>query len=84
MTAREDKLPLVMEIELTTMLKSAKGDKMTNALDSRKAHTEDECRHYSWLEDYLEGLEGKEAFREFQEHCHDTPEYYTVVASLLA
>jgi hypothetical protein len=57
---------------------------MTNALDSSKAHTEDECRHYSWLEDYLEGLERKEAFREFQECCHDTPEYYTLVASLMA
>ena len=57
---------------------------MTNALDSRKAHTEDECRHYSWLEDYLVGLEGKEAFRDFQERCHDTPEYYTLVASLMA
>jgi hypothetical protein len=57
---------------------------MTDATDCTKTHTEDEGRHYSWLEDYLEGLEGKEAYREFQERCEDMPEYYTLVASLMA
>jgi hypothetical protein len=57
---------------------------MTNELDSSKAYTEEECRHYSWLENYLEGLDGKEAYRDSQEHCHDTPAYYTLVASLMA
>jgi hypothetical protein len=42
------------------------------------------CQYYSWLEDYLERLEGKEAYREFQEgHCGD-PKYYALVASLAA
>ncbi len=57
---------------------------MTNATSCAKPHAEEECRHYSWLEDYLEGLEGKEAFREFQERREDMPEYYTLVASLMA
>ena len=57
---------------------------MTNELDNSKAYTEEEGRHYSWLGNYLEGLEGKEAYRDFQEHCHDTPDYYTLVASLMA
>ena len=39
---------------------------------------------YSWLEDYLERLEGKEAYREFQERHYDTPEYYALVASVSA
>jgi hypothetical protein len=41
-------------------------------------------RYYSWLEDYLERLEGKEAYRAFQERCCDDPEYYALVASLAA
>jgi rubrerythrin len=57
---------------------------MTNAVDRSKTHAEDECRHYSWLEDYLEELEGKEVRSDLQERCHDTPEYYTLVASLMA
>ena len=40
--------------------------------------------YYSWLEDYLERLEGKEAYREFQDCYSDTPEYYALVASLAA
>ena len=33
-----------------------------------KTHAEEhEYRHYSWLEDYLERLEGKEAYRGFQD-----------------
>jgi hypothetical protein len=43
-----------------------------------------EKHSYSWLEDYLERLEGKEAYREFQERHYDTPEYYALVASLSA
>jgi len=57
---------------------------MTNELDKSKAYTEEECRHYSWLENHLEGLEGKEAYRDFQEHCHHMPDYYTLVTSLMA
>jgi hypothetical protein len=40
--------------------------------------------NYSWLEDYLERLEGKEAYREFQDSHGGTPEYYALVASLAA
>ena len=57
---------------------------MTNAVDRSKTHAEDECRHYSWLEDYLEELEGKELRSDLQERCHDMPEYYALVASLMA
>ncbi len=58
---------------------------MTNATDCTKTDAEDECRHYSsWLEDYLAGLEGKEAYKEFQQRCQDLPEYYVLVASLMA
>jgi hypothetical protein len=39
---------------------------------------------YSWLEDYLERLDGKDAYREFQEWHRDAPEYYALVASLSA
>jgi hypothetical protein len=50
-----------------------------------QAHAEEKCRYYSWLEDYLERLDGKEAYREFQEGCRDDPEYYdALVASLAA
>ena len=57
---------------------------MTNtaACDNTRA---EEGRHcYSWLEDYLQRLEGKEAYREFQERYYGTPEYYALVASLAA
>ena len=42
--------------------------------------------YYSWLEDYFERLEGKDAYREFQEHRLDARDeyYYTLIASLLA
>ncbi len=59
---------------------------MTNApaRDQTQA-TEEEGHHcYSWLEDYLERLEGKEAYREFQDSHGGTPEYYALVASLAA
>ncbi len=44
------------------------------------------CCYYSWLEDYFERLEGKDAYREFQEHHLDARNqyYYTLIASLLA
>jgi hypothetical protein len=45
---------------------------------------EEKCWYYLCLEDYLERLEGKEAYREFQEHRYDDPEYYALVASLAA
>jgi hypothetical protein len=41
-------------------------------------------RYYSWLEDYLERLEGKEAYRTFQDHRYEDPDYYVLVASLAA
>ncbi len=64
--------------------KTLRGGKVTNPLDRNKTHTEGEYRYFSWLEDYLEQLEGKEALREFQERHHDTPEYYELLASLMA
>ena len=57
---------------------------MTYATDCTETHPQDECRHYSWLEDYLERLEAKEARKELQERCKDMSEYYTLVASLMA
>ena len=57
---------------------------MTNVAARDKIHAEERCGCYSWLEDYLERLEGKEAYREFQERYYDTPEYYALVASLAA
>ena len=48
---------------------------------------EERCCYYSWLEDYFERLEGKDAYREFQEHhLHARDEYYynALIASLLA
>jgi hypothetical protein len=51
-----------------------------------EAHAEEESPYYSWLEDYLERLEGKDAYREFQEHhCRAHDEYYyALMASLMA
>ncbi len=51
---------------------------------SNKAHAEEECRYYSWLQDYLERLEGKEAYREFQERHYGSHKYYALIASLAA
>ena len=58
---------------------------MTNVSACAKAHA-DEGRHYyySWLEDYLEQLEGKDAYRKFQEGHYDNSEYYALVVSLAA
>jgi hypothetical protein len=41
-------------------------------------------RLYTWLEDYLERFEGKDAYREFQERYYRMSEYYAIVASLAA
>jgi hypothetical protein len=56
----------------------------SNAAVYDQAHPEQKCRSYSWLEDYLVRLNGKDAYREFQERCCHDPEYYTLVASLAA
>ena len=55
---------------------------MTNVAACEQAHVEEKCPYYTWLEDYLNRLDGKDAYREFQERCCDDPEYYTLVASL--
>jgi hypothetical protein len=57
---------------------------MTNVAACDKAHAGEERHYYSWLEDYLERLEGKEAYREFQERSSADPEYYALVASVAA
>lgn len=57
---------------------------MTNAMDRYNAHGEDEIRYFSWLEDYLEQLAGEEAVGEFRRRHYDTPEYYELVAALMA
>jgi hypothetical protein len=56
----------------------------TTAACEKKTHAEEERHYYSWLEDYLERLEGKEAFRAFQDSYGSMPEYYALVASLAA
>ena len=57
---------------------------MTDITTHEKALPGEKHRTYSWLEDYLERLEGKEAFRAFQDSSCSTPEYYALVASLAA
>ncbi len=57
---------------------------MTNTAACDNTRAEEGRRCYSWLEDYLQRLEGKEAYREFQERYYGTPEYYALVASLAA
>lgn len=44
----------------------------------------DEICYFSWLEDYLEQLAGKEALGEFQRRHYDTLEYYDLVTALMA
>ena len=44
----------------------------------------EEERRSSRLREYLEGLGGEEAYREFQERYYGTAEYYELVASLAA
>jgi hypothetical protein len=57
---------------------------MTSTAACAKVHAKEKHHYYSWLEDYLERLEGKEAYREFQDCYYGTPEYYALVASLAA
>lgn len=57
---------------------------MTNGAACDKSHAGDGCHYYSWLEDYIERLEGKEAYREFQERHSGDPKFYALVASLAA
>jgi hypothetical protein len=57
---------------------------MTSVSDCDKAHAEEGCHYYFWLEDYLEKLEGKETYRKFQEGRYDDPEYYALIVSLAA
>jgi hypothetical protein len=65
--------------------KEGEGTRMTNDVAVHdKLHSNEECQYYSWLEDYLEQLEGKEAYREFQERSYDDPKYYALIASLAA
>ena len=65
--------------------KSTKGARMTTIAACDKTHAEEERRHcYSWLEDYLERLECKEAYREFQESRCDDSGYYALVVSVAA
>jgi hypothetical protein len=50
-----------------------------------KASAEDGRQYYVWLEDYLEQLEGKEAYMEFQDgRCNDSGYYEALVVSLAA
>jgi hypothetical protein len=59
---------------------------MTNTREAyaKTCSEEAKYRYYTWLEDYLVQLEGKEAYREFQGYYSDTPEYYALMASLVA
>jgi hypothetical protein len=45
---------------------------------------EGERHYYTWLEDYLDRLGGKDAHIEFRDRYYGTPESYTMVASLAA
>ncbi len=56
----------------------------TTAYDDYAYHAEGERHYYTWLEDCLERLAGKDEHREFQERYYGTPEYYRLVASLAA
>ena len=64
--------------------KEGEGTRMTNVAVQDRLHNGEERQYYSWLEDYLERLDGKEAYREFQERSYADPEYYALVASLAA
>ena len=58
---------------------------MTNVAACDTAYSEERCHYYySWLEDYLERLKGKEAYREFQEGRCDDSGYYALVVSVAA
>ena len=56
---------------------------MSNVAAYDNTYTQEErCCYYSWIEDYLERLEDKEVYREFQER--HLSEYCVLVASLAA
>ncbi|HET7272629.1 MAG TPA: hypothetical protein VFI90_16270 [Rubrobacter sp.] len=57
---------------------------MKDTADRNNTHAEDEGQYSLRLEDYLTQLEGREAWREFQERYLDKPGYYELLASLLA
>ena len=57
---------------------------MTNSVDHNNTRQEDGLIYFSWLEGYLEQLTGEEAHKEFQERHYETPEYYELVAALMA
>jgi hypothetical protein len=61
----------------------ADSPKVSQGIACDNTHTKGEYL-YGWLEDCLERLEGKDAYRGFQERYYGTPEYYTLVASLAA
>ena len=83
-TTSENRLPLVKNNAIPDS-KKREVKRVTNiAVYDEILAVEERCRYYSCLADYLEQLEGKEAYREFQERNNDDPEYYTLVASLAA
>ena len=52
-----------------------------------ETYVEEEGCYYSWVEDYIERLVGKDEYRkfqEFQEHHDNAHDYYVLMASLLA
>jgi hypothetical protein len=57
---------------------------MTNVATHEKALSGEKHQTYSWLEDYLEWLEGKEAYRRFQDHRYEDHDYDVLMASLAA
>ncbi len=62
-------------------------DVMTADAKTVSSTEEERYCYYSWLEDYFERLEGKDAYREFQEqHLDARDEYYynVLIASSLA
>jgi hypothetical protein len=63
-------------------LRARKDERVTELAACEKRPLQEKDRRYCWLEDYLERLEGKEAYREFQEREFNDPEYYVLVASL--
>jgi hypothetical protein len=84
MASSKDKLPLIVKKQSAHGGKEKKGARMTNTAACDSTRAEEGRRCYSWLEDYLQRLEGKEAYREFQERYYGTPEYYALVPSLAA
>jgi hypothetical protein len=57
---------------------------MTNVAACDAAYSEERSHYYLWLEDYLERLNGKEAYREFQDGRCDDSWYYALVVSVAA